>query len=592
MLAALAIVGAISFVAPDTCAREDPPLLRLAAAKFPSLTPAERSMLRFSDAANFARGQIAAAGSSVDPNDPANDPSRAEEWSHDRDINASPIMWLCEDSAAGNLINRRGIRVLGARITGTLDLSKVRVPFALVMRRCLIMERLILVGAEIQHLDLDGSYVGETDAKGMVVHGDLNLGNGFHASGETRLETVKVEGDLNGNGGSFRYSSSSLSEYSGSLEPALILDDSTFGGSVELSFGFRAEGAVLMREALVADDLDMMGAQLSNPHNAALRANFSTFSTGFLGPPSAGGRGLSKGGVSKGSFEADGRVELIAATVRSALVVNHARFLGAPGDGHGFIATGIRTAGLVWQNVELDNGAIVELSNARVGFLIDERESWPQAGNLLIDGLTYDNFGAGAPADARARLQWISLQYGGFRPQPYRQLAKVLADRGDDAGATQVRIAAEDIRYASRGPLARVWGGFLKWTIGYGHRPMLTIMWSALVVSLGWSLVWMGNRAGVMRRTYPENTPGSAADRYEDLYLLLYSLDVFLPFVNLHQEHYWWPDGRATGDFAVLGGRVPIRGSILRCYLWLQIIAGWILSAIFLAGVTGLIRGD
>jgi hypothetical protein len=95
-----------------------------------------------------------------------------------------------------------------------------------------------------------------------------------------------------------------------------------------------------------------------------------------------------------------------------------------------------------------------------------------------------------------------------------------------------------------------------------------------------------------MRRTYPENTPGSAADRYEDLYLLLYSLDVFLPFVNLHQEHYWWPDGRATGDFAVLGGRVPIRGSILRCYLWLQIIAGWILSAIFLAGVTGLIRGD
>jgi hypothetical protein len=278
--------------------------------------------------------------------------------------------------------------------------------------------------------------------------------------------------------------------------------------------------------------------------------------------------------------------------VRSALVVNHARFLGAPGDGHGFIATGIRTAGLVWQNVELDNGAIVELSNARVGFLIDERESWPQAGNLLIDGLTYDNFGAGAPADARARLQWISLQYGGFRPQPYRQLAKVLADRGDDAGATQVRIAAEDILYASRGPLARVWGGFLKWTIGYGHRPMLTIMWSALVVSLGWSLVWMGNRAGVMRRTYPENTPGSAADRYEDLYLLLYSLDVFLPFVNLHQEHYWWPDGRATGDFAVLGGRVPIRGSILRCYLWLQIIAGWILSAIFLAGVTGLIRGD
>jgi hypothetical protein len=86
-------------------------------------------------------------------------------------------MWLCEDPAASSLINRRGIRVLGARITGTLDLSNVRVPFALVMRSCLIKERLILVGAEVQHLDLDGSYVGETDAKGLIVHGDLNLGN-------------------------------------------------------------------------------------------------------------------------------------------------------------------------------------------------------------------------------------------------------------------------------------------------------------------------------------------------------------------------------------------------------------------------------
>src|SRR5262249_31315998 len=157
--------------------------------------------------------------------------------------NASLIMWLCEDPAATSLITRRGIRVLGARVTGTLNLSNVRVPFALVMRRCLITERLILVGAEIEHLDLDGSYVGETDAKGLVVHGDLNLANGFHASGETRIETAKVEGDLNGNGGSFHYSSSSLSEYSESLKPALVLDESTIGGSVAFSFGFRAEGA-------------------------------------------------------------------------------------------------------------------------------------------------------------------------------------------------------------------------------------------------------------------------------------------------------------------------------------------------------------
>jgi hypothetical protein len=67
---------------------------------------------------------------------------------------------------------------------------------------------------------------------------------------------------------------------------------------------------------------------------------------------------------------------------------------------------------------------------------------------------------------------------------------------------------------------------------------------------------------------------------------------VFLPFVNLHQEHYWWPDESLRGDCVIAGRKIAIRGSTLRVYLWLQIIAGWLLSAIFVAGVTGLIRNN
>ena len=65
-----------------------------------------------------------------------------------------------------------------------------------------------------------------------------------------------------------------------------------------------------------------------------------------------------------------------------------------------------------------------------------------------------------------------------------------------------------------------------------------------------------------------------------------------LPFVNLHQEHYWWPDKAAIGKYTIFGHKVPVHGALLWRYLWLQIIAGWPLSAIFLAGVTGLIRND
>lgn len=71
-----------------------------------------------------------------------------------------------------------------------------------------------------------------------------------------------------------------------------------------------------------------------------------------------------------------------------------------------------------------------------------------------------------------------------------------------------------------------------------------------------------------------------------------YSLDVFLPFVDLHQEHYWWPASEVSGRCAVLGLPLQINGALVLYYLWVQIIAGWILGAIFVAGVTGQIAND
>ena len=84
---------------------------------------------------------------------------------------------------------------------------------------------------------------------------------------------------------------------------------------------------------------------------------------------------------------------------------------------------------------------------------------------------------------------------------------------------------------------------------------MRAVAWSLAVVLIGWATVTMGKRAGVLRPTWPENRPASIGDPYEELHPLLYSLDVFLPFVNLHQEHYWWPDANASGECVVFGAR-------------------------------------
>ena len=42
----------------------------------------------------------------------------------------------------------------------------------------------------------------------------------------------------------------------------------------------------------------------------------------------------------------------------------------------------------------------------------------------------------------------------------------------------------------------------------------------------------------------------------------------------------------------LFGRGITVSGGLLRHYLWMQIIAGWLLTGIFIAGLTGLIRND
>src|SRR6266403_1350451 len=142
----------------------------------------------------------------------------------------------------------------------------------------------------------------------------------------------------------------------------------------------------------------------------------------------------------------------------------------------------------------------------------------------------------------------------------------VLREGGDDAGAIEVLIAQQDAHFRNSNWLVRVWAQFLKITVAYGYRPLRTVLWSLAVILLGRVVVAIGARAGVMRLTWPETTQAPVGDSTAGLHPLLYSLDVFLPFVNLHQEHYWSPDADRSGECALLGQKIRIGGSFLRYY--------------------------
>ena len=75
----------------------------------------------------------------------------------------------------------------------------------------------------------------------------------------------------------------------------------------------------------------------------------------------------------------------------------------------------------------------------------------------------------------------------------------------------------------------------------------------------------------------------------------MYSLDTFLPIVNLYQEGRWLPN-TGGGDVATLFW--PDRycsvtwGHLLYFWFCFEIGVGWLLTTLALAGLTGLIRRD
>jgi hypothetical protein len=567
-------------------------LVLLASAQFPNLTEAERSLLWFSDAMNIDRGAIAVAGPSSNPADPGNDPAYADKWDVQRDVRAALVRWMCADRRAIELEDPGGIRLMGARITGGLDLAHLHVPAPLELKNCSIPEEISLDSAEIPGLSLNGSHTGAIYAPGIKVMGALEMKHGFDASAEVYMSEATIDGAAVFDGGHFRHAVAPRGlppewfALESQMNVALNMHDAQIKGTVAMGSGFQSEGAIVMDNASILGDFICWGGRFINPNNYTIWAPQSVISHDVH--------------LSDVIFQVpsphisvvNGIVVFFGAQIGGALDVAGVKFAGAPSDNHGLDASHASIQNLVTIGASFSDGAFEHLNGAQIQFIWDDPGSWPKPGKLDIGQLKYQAFVALSPADVASRLHWLGLSATSSDPQPYDELAKYYRSIGDVGSAAKVLIARDDAIYSRADPIRRAWGKFLKVTVGYGHQPLRTVAWMLAVVLFGAVLVSIGARAGLMRLTWPETTALPAGDPTAGLNPLLYSLDVFLPFVNLHQEHYWWPDETASGQCTIFGRTFPIRGSLLRYYLWLQIMAGWLLSAVFIAGLTGLIQND
>ena len=487
--------------------------------------------------------------------------------------------------------NAKGqVRLLGAEIGGALDCTKgsfenqdgpaISADRMIVKGGVFLREAFTatgevrLLGADIGgNLDCSNGTFRNPDghalfADGMTVKGGVFLREGFNAKGQVRLLGAEIGGALDCTKGSFEKQNGY----------ALNADGIIVKGGVFLREGFSAAGEVSLLGAEIGGNLECTKCTFKNPSgNALSTAGVSVKGSVFL----------------RQGFNAKGQVRLLGAKINGSLICRSARFDGAqrsvdPDDALAFSLEAGRVIGVFsWRDVETTGK--VKLGHARVGGLWDRRGSWPKPGALELNGFEYDEFAFDAPTSAAARKDWLKRQEP-FLPQPYEQAIRVLRRMGHDRDAREIAIAKQ-VALRESGRLTRwgrTWNHILEITVSYGYEPWRALRWAIAFWLLGITLFDAGFRDGLMSpadsRVFLHEAfifGGSwLPPDYPRFIAPLYSLDVFLPIVDLHQESRWLPNMRNGWGWALWG------------YMWFHIAAGWVLTSVFVAALTGLIKKD
>ncbi|WP_323769375.1 hypothetical protein [Antarctobacter sp.] len=547
---------------------------------------------------------------------------RPEEEGAAPEVRAELIRHIVLGGCKELRLPERSIAVMGARITGLLDLDGIDTPRALRLFCCRFDQRPNLSDAKLGGVYLPGCALPGLNAQRLRCDKNLFLDKRFHSKGTVDLKGARISGQLACVGGRFE------------TPDGIALNGNALqvGAGALLRDGFHALGTVNLTGAQITGQLDCTGGRFETPDGMALNGDAMQVGADvFL----------------RDGFHATGKVNLMHSRVAGSLTAEAGRFEG------GFHAEGLHVgAALYWRGLKGFSGPL-DLDDAHLGRLCDDAESWQGVKPLHISGLRYERLDSGMSIGER--LRWLSRkaerridpafgdlveEQGGKRhvpppfirgaykkqcdPQPYTQLAKVLRAQGVTQGAARVlEMRDKRVRRASYhramaqqdGTWRAGWAGqmaavmrpvdwLFEYVFGYGHKPGRALYWVAglwLLTTALYAQVWavdqMAPESAIVLTSsgwidavhaYEADTAGplplalwkghAASQDYETFNAALYALDVFIPLDALGQESAWAPS--------------PVRGGWGTFGFYakpaLQ-IAGWLITAVGAAALTGLV---
>jgi hypothetical protein len=191
------------------------------------------------------------------------------------------------------------------------------------------------------------------------------------------------------------------------------------------------------------------------------------------------------------------------------------------------------------------------------------------------------------------QLDWLQLQpRQQFFSQPFEQLATAYRNMGLEDEVRKVMIAknSEHAQWVKGQPEWLWYGIFGPW-INFGYTPWVAFQFSLTVVGFGSFIFWRGDRKGLIAPTsegaYGTGRAHQLLESYPKFSPIIYSVETFVPFLKLGIGDYWMPNAK-RGKKLILG--MMTTGGALRLYYWLHITAGWVLSALWIGGLTGIVK--
>ncbi|MGC0328520.1 hypothetical protein RKD23_001510 [Streptomyces sp. SAI-170] len=472
------------------------------------LTPAEQRVWRA-----FPQGRAVDFRETDDPEPAA--------WGPERTVRAEVLRALLLNGPQpdGEI---PALDLMGARVTGRLDLQYATIEHPVRLRHCRFDEPPRCHAARLRELNLSESVLPGLLAPTVHVDGALRLTRA-RVDGTVRLGGAQISGSL--------YLESARIGTLDAEEPVLQLNQASLGADLWAP-GLRTRGQIRLNGASVAGSVNLSEARLSHPGNAAMDAETLTV----------------EGDMRVRYAEVEGWIGLRGARIAGRLDLSYSR-LSHPGE------SGLRTSscaiGELWLRGPAMEGTL-NLRRTQVDVLFVEPEAVPEV--VLLNGLVYSSLMPHEPAERR--LPMLERDRDGYVPHSYEQLTGAYLRIGDEHAARLVQLAKQRRHRTTLPWYGRLWGVVQEATVGYGFRPLRAAGWLLSLLAVG-SLVY-----GLH---HPEPLKAGEAPDFNPVF---YTLDLLVPVISFGQE----------GAFAPRGW--------YQWLSYVLVITGWILASTVVAGVS------